>query len=184
MKRLDEAQRELAAAHVWLAEKLAHRFARSCPRLFDTALSAAMLGLCDAALRYAPDRGSRFKSFAHRRIVGAMLDSARMELPQGFRRQKDAARPALSLDAATETGETLAGVVASGELPVGWEIESEDAVNALSRRLPVRHAQALRTFYTRADGVTHKLTGRLLGVCESRVSQMLTDAHKALRADT
>jgi len=40
-------------------------------------ISAAFVGLCEAAHRYDPERGASFKTFASIRIKGAMLDQAR-----------------------------------------------------------------------------------------------------------
>ncbi|MEJ2200675.1 MAG: FliA/WhiG family RNA polymerase sigma factor [Desulfuromonadaceae bacterium] len=43
----------------------------------DDMTSAAMVGLMDAAGRYDPGKGVQFKTFAERRIRGAILDEAR-----------------------------------------------------------------------------------------------------------
>lgn len=185
--QLTPEQRELVAAHVKLAEVLAGRFARKCPWMADAALSAAFVGLCAAALKYDPARGA-FSTFASPRIAGAILDAARNELPKGFRRDKRRAPGTLSLSeplSRDDAGRPLTGfdTLESGELPVGWELESEDAVNALSAGLQRHERRTVRTFYLRCAAVTMKHAGVLLGVTESSVSFRLKAAHAEL-ADT
>lgn len=113
--RLTAPQRKLAAAHLDLAGGAAKAFARKAPHMADAALSAALAGLCAAAMAYDADRGIPFAGFARRRIAGAILDAAREELPKGFRRNKGEAPRVISLDADLGDGTTLAGLVAARE---------------------------------------------------------------------
>lgn len=46
----------------------------------DDLIGAGHMGLMEAAARYDPSRGVTFRTFAHRRIRGAMLDGLRREL--------------------------------------------------------------------------------------------------------
>jgi len=170
---LTEPERELAAANIKLAYFLAGRWATFAPHLADAFLSAAMLGLCTASARFDPTRGLPFGTFAGQCITGAMRNAIRDEWPKGYRRgERRAGAP---------RSRRLSKALASTDLPIGWELESEDAVNALSRSLPPKVAGAVRTFYTRADALRMKDAGRLLGVSECHVSRMLTCAREYLK---
>ncbi len=59
--------------------KIASRMARHLPShvCLDDLIGAGTLGLLDAMRRYAPDRGTRFETFAEFRIKGAILDELR-----------------------------------------------------------------------------------------------------------
>jgi RNA polymerase sigma factor for flagellar operon FliA len=46
---------------------------------WDDLISEGTAGLCEAALRYDPDRGTAFSTFAYRRISGSMRDYIRRE---------------------------------------------------------------------------------------------------------
>ena len=66
--------------HIAYATKLAHQFYRDRQNLGidrDDFVSAAKLGLCDAASRFDPTRGQNFKTFSYFRIRGAMYDLLR-----------------------------------------------------------------------------------------------------------
>jgi RNA polymerase sigma factor (sigma-70 family) len=135
-----------------------------------------------AGLRYDPARG-KFATYAAPRIRGAILDAARMELPKGFRRDKEAARAVFSLGARVSDEETLADAIAASELPVGWEVESQDEVAAVTSALPQQHRLAVRAVFTECQYRLQKQAGPLLGVSESRVSQIVKESFALLKGD-
>jgi RNA polymerase sigma factor (sigma-70 family) len=192
-RKMTDEQRELAAAHVHLARGAADKLGRRWPALADDLYSAALVGLCDAAVKFRPEDGHQFATYAPQRIVGAILDYMRVEGGLGMgnarmmKRRNDApvvmlASTPLPCAANDNRPETLADVIPSGELPVGWEIESEDAVRVLTRALGKAGA-AVRLYLLRAD-----LEGRMrdvaeeLELSESRASQLVADALAQLGA--
>lgn len=74
--RLGPAARALVTDHVLLARRLTRKLLRTAPMHADEedALSAAYEGLVTAALRFRPEQGSRFTTYAGRRIIGAVRD--------------------------------------------------------------------------------------------------------------
>lgn len=69
----------LIAEHVEVARRISMRMARRCPDWIsrEDLVSAAMLGLTEAAERYDLTRVEPFISFAEKRIRGAVLDELR-----------------------------------------------------------------------------------------------------------
>ncbi|MDY0212112.1 MAG: FliA/WhiG family RNA polymerase sigma factor [Desulfuromonadaceae bacterium] len=69
----------LAREHMSLARLVVERMKTQVPGFVtrDDMMSAAMEGLMDAASRFDPERGVMFKTFAERRIRGAIYDEVR-----------------------------------------------------------------------------------------------------------
>ncbi len=77
---LSESARELVTLNMDFARKLARRFfyeRNFCGLGLDDFESAGFYGLCEAALRYTPERNPNFRLYAHCRIQGAMQDMMR-----------------------------------------------------------------------------------------------------------
>ena len=70
---------ELVKAHMPLVHLVVDRMRAQVPGFVtrDDMVSAAMMGLMDAATRFDPSRGIMFKTFAERRIRGAIYDEIR-----------------------------------------------------------------------------------------------------------
>jgi DNA-directed RNA polymerase specialized sigma subunit len=171
---------------------VARKFARKVPHMVEEFESAAGLGLAEAANSFEPERGLRFHTHAMHRVVGAIRDAARDAGLKGYRRSWVARHPGeeppavasihatLGVSAAGRPW-TLADAIGSGDGPVGWEAEHQDEVEGVSRRLPRCAQAAFRAHFGRADGATQKGAGRLAGVSESRVSQILDEASGLLK---
>jgi RNA polymerase sigma factor for flagellar operon FliA len=89
----DPERDRLIAEHVDMARRIAGRVARRVPEWIqpDDLVSAALIGLTEAAERFDASQGMPFIAFAERRIRGAVLD----ELRRGDvmpRRKRQAAR--------------------------------------------------------------------------------------------
>jgi RNA polymerase sigma factor for flagellar operon FliA len=78
-KRPAAERDRLIAEHVEVARRISMRMARRCPDWIsrDDLVSAALLGLTEAADRYDSTRNEPFISFAEKRIRGAVLDELR-----------------------------------------------------------------------------------------------------------
>jgi RNA polymerase sigma factor FliA len=109
---------ELILSHLSLVRHILGRLAAKLPRGtdMDNLEAAGVLGLVEAANRYEPERGIRFKTFAYTRIRGAIYDELRRNcpLPQDLlertarvRKALQAITPPASIeDLASETGLT------------------------------------------------------------------------------
>lgn len=80
----------LAPRALALAKKIAARFGRRFPMHAAEAESAAVEAAWIQATRYDPDNpdGATYETYARPRIVGAIQDQMRLEMPAGYRRLK------------------------------------------------------------------------------------------------
>lgn len=125
----------LIAEHVEVARRISMRMARRCPDWIsrDDLVSAALLGLTEAAERYDSSRNEPFISFAEKRIRGAVLD----ELRRGDimpRRARQMARKigATIQDLEKQTGQTPTDEAVAGKLGVSvdtYKTELEQLVH-------------------------------------------------------
>ncbi|MCW5804100.1 MAG: RNA polymerase sigma factor FliA [Deltaproteobacteria bacterium] len=78
-KSVSAERDRLISEHVDIARRISMRMARRCPDWIarEDLVSAAMLGLIEAAERYDASRNEPFLSFAEKRIRGAVLDELR-----------------------------------------------------------------------------------------------------------
>src|SRR5436853_3961601 len=93
-------QQARVVASLPFVEQLARRVAATMPHSIDIGdlVQDGVIGLMDAAHRFDASRGIKFKTFAERRIRGAMIDALRRDAwPRGVRRQRR------ELEAARET---------------------------------------------------------------------------------
>lgn len=178
------SQREAAILSlVPTARRIAQHRARMWGLPPDDAVGDAMVGVVQAVDRYDPDRGSDLLAFAHRRIVGAIIDGARERSWRPARGGADVPdRPVVPLEA----------VPRNGEAPVSTEPECPSAQAALSHvedvmvtqqlmaKLNRRHAWVVREYFLRSRPL--KDIARELQVSESRVSQILSAAKRTMRA--
>jgi RNA polymerase sigma factor (sigma-70 family) len=174
-RRLSPDRQELAARYVPLARRLALPWKRQWPHARDEFEGAALLALVQAAASFDPDRNVKFATFARFRIGGALRDTRRELLLQAR------SLGAIELDA----DQTPPHVQRQGRVlgiepdrPVGWEIESRDAVDRWLRKLPARHAAACREIYLL--GKSQLEAARAIGLSQSRLCSMHRDALEML----
>lgn len=124
-KRPSAERDRLIAEHVEVARRISMRMARRCPDWIsrDDLVSAALLGLTEAADRYDSTRNEPFISFAEKRIRGAVLD----ELRRGDimpRRARQMARKigAAIQDLEKQTGQAPADEAVAAKLGVSVEV--------------------------------------------------------------
>ena len=153
----------------------------------DLMYAEALWGLFEAARRYDPRAGASFRTFARRRIEGAIRDWMRTEDHMSVygRNRANAAGEAgavmVSLDDDDELRESIADPNTLD--PLGAVIADEErAPMALAiRRLPRRVQRVLRLRFV--DGRTFVEIGRIMGYSESRGCQVVREARDALRAN-
>lgn len=120
------AEREkMIEAHLSLVDFLVDRMMTQVPAFVgrDEIRSAALMGLLDAAGRFDPRRGVLFKTFAERRIRGAVFDEVRrMDWFSRTMREKQS-----RLAKATDSlGKQLGRAPEDAELAVALELELDD----------------------------------------------------------
>jgi RNA polymerase sigma factor (sigma-70 family) len=195
---LTHEQRELVAGHVHIARRAALKARREpigAYLTFDDMLSAAHLGLCQAAASWDADRAP-FPVHARRRCYGAIVDEARRQDSQasmrsrGEREAGHRGRRAFSLDDTfrVDNSRTVDLAMSFHEV-VGdertitadlYELrerrqEVEDALDTIDQRLACTLRLTLYHDWRLRD------VGDYLGVTEGRVCQMRAKAYKQVR---
>lgn len=224
----------LIEEHVSLVKYLAARVSAKLPPSIevDDLVGAGMLGLIDAAEKFDPSRGIRFRTYAERRIRGAILDHLRSLdwAPRSLRRRAreietaqtrlerdrgravDGAELAEFLDMNLDEFQSLvneinsvqfaslhAGVEADADansgndpiqaIPDSAELspfalfareELRECLGAAVSQLPEKERLVISLYYV--EELTMKEIGSVLGVNESRVSQIHSKAVGRLRS--
>ena len=164
--------------HLPYVRRLARRVSRQTRGAtavdFDDLVQVGALGLLEAAGRFDPAYGVSFKTFAKKRVLGAMYDELRRLEPHHDER-------AVSFDAApvAADGHPLAEAVPDPRAPQPavdtWESPLADV-----ERLTKRHRFVLgRT----AAGYRQAEIATMLGISTSRVRQLLKEACTPDRQD-
>lgn len=182
MACLDDADRLLVEEHVEFARSHAGAWARRTSRWLDRedVFAIANLALCDAATKWTPARYPEFRVFAFFRIRAAIIEELRTKVgrhdkePAFHRRLWDA--QVTSLDAMIEDK----GFQRGEDDPAIVEIESQLIVDEVLAALPPRERFALTMLVY--EDMPIKDIGELLGVHQSRVSQLVSQARDRLRS--
>lgn len=158
---------QLFEAHKDLAAKVVNVLCRRLPRHVDrlAAENAALLAMWQAAGRFDPTREVAFETFAGRRMAGAVLDMVRQEAGS---RRRGPRRRRLAL-----TGAEVGATGIDHLLP--WRERTDVPLRVLS----AQQRRAVELCY--GDGLTQVAAAAVLGVGESRVSQLLKQAVAELR---
>lgn len=222
---------ELIIEHLPLVKYLVGRIVPQLPPHVDPQdlVSAAMIGLINAADRYDPARGVLFKTFAEQHVRGTIIDELRScdVLSRSMREKyKRLEREVAALEhrlGRNPTGEEVAGALNIGlddyyemlddvhvftfiSIDDSWEdneghplcladvlCESEDkspqqqvmmmqlaeALGLAIETLPEKERLAVTLYYS--EDLNLKEIGEALGLTESRISQLLSQAMVRLR---
>lgn len=164
-KPLTPEQRETAGAddNLRVALGVALRFARSWPRLRDEFRSAAGWALCVAAQGYGAERATRSGFAGYLAAVTKSLcwEAVRMDRPEGYKNVEDPERRPSVVQGNVRSMRD----VPERRDPVGWELEEEDAVEALIARLPEPDRTRFRRYFLCA-GRTNRPRSELAGGLE------------------
>ncbi|HWE24813.1 MAG TPA: sigma-70 family RNA polymerase sigma factor [Myxococcales bacterium] len=177
----------------------------------DDLIAAGVLGLIDAVDRFDGARAIPFEAYARTRIQGAILDAMRAEDHLSRRerrecREADRAEQKLRMRlgrelSAEESQRARRGVpralahtqtfVALEDAEDATVVDEEsafarvaaaqehDRVRELVGRLPARDQAILSLYYE--EELTYREIGRVMGVTESRICQILRTIHSTLR---
>jgi RNA polymerase sigma factor for flagellar operon FliA len=206
-----EKREELIVSTLPLIKHIAHKVMMRLPATIEMhdLVNAGVLGLLDAVDKFEPERGVKFKTYAEVRIRGTILDSLR-DLdwaPRSLRKKsKDLervyvelgqklGRPATDEEASAALGGNLEEfhALVKGEGKINYypddgtndpyiRFETNELTSILGEAidsLPERERLVLSLYYY--EEFTMKEIGTLLGVNESRVSQIHTKATIRLR---
>ena len=226
---LTDEQREMVLANVPLVEHIVNRVAANLPSSHsrDDLVQTGIMGLISATVRFDPDNGSSFATFAGRRIEGAIIDMLRQAdwAPRSVRamerrltRAEDrdtTQRPSqstqeLSRELGIDAGQLdrlrqdiIKARLDSLDRPVGNEgggtvplsttigdhvnqveetVDGHELVGYLRdgvALLPERHRIVIVGYFFEGTSMTE--LGALLGVTQSRASQIKDEALKMLR---
>jgi RNA polymerase sigma factor (sigma-70 family) len=185
-RHLDADQQRLAESVVRYAERIADRWAAKVWSHREDIHSAAQWGACQAAATFDPSKGVPFRIHAQRRIVGAIRDALREVAPRGFRRKSGDA-PNVVFMHSTAVGDDngkpreLAKTLASEDASPDEGEKSADAVRGLLKGLPRLHRVVMERFYLNAATQTMFAVAQSLGISESRVSQLHSQAIGMIR---
>lgn len=195
---LTDAQRDLAAEHYHLVDKVSRRVAHKFPAAFgeDDRASAGALGLLDAARTWSPTGGASFRTHARTRIWGAIRDAARDAdwVPRSERiaERRTGAAPVAMIVLGAEADDDideerqardLARTPEDPNLECAAErarIEAADEVRAALDRAELDWRERV-LLGLRAQGRTLAQVGAELGVSESRACQLQRSAVNSVR---
>jgi RNA polymerase sigma factor for flagellar operon FliA len=204
-----EARNRLIESYMPLVYYLAHRRRRLTGSELNELISAGAIGLLHAVERFDPGMGFKFSTYATRRIDGAMLDQLRQEAPisrsTALVKRKIAAartqvesrvgRRAREQEVVRELGVEPTQYRAWERECVRAEVELSDQLvappaeddrehdsewvrGALGRLRPSHQKVIALAFY---EGLSGKEIAGILGVSESRVSQLRARALAELK---
>lgn len=175
MNTLSNHTHTLVEQYVPLANKLAYQKKRSLPAFVDVEelVSAAYLGLVEAANRFDPVKGIAFSTFAFPRISGAINDHLRSQ----WRASRANAQPLVSLDQSAGDATALRDTIEARP-------EKADRVEELFDEIVSNcdddAKNVLRLYYI--EETPMKEVGRRMGVSESRISQLIKGYKTSIRS--
>lgn len=169
---------ELVQEHLALAQKLANKRYRTVNKSVQLGdlLSAAYLGLIDAAERFDPlkvnsQSKNPFDCYARRRILGEMNDYLR-SCVWGTRNNPQAMGSIECVVSTHERSVLLKDLLENNELPIVDSLSKRDIIQKILRILPDkdRHIFVLRY----VDDLTMREIGERVNMSESRISQIIS----------
>lgn len=175
-----EKRDELFNQYLPLANKIACKKQRDMPKCvqLEELKSAAYFGLLDAATKYNPAKHDQFPVYARIRILGEINDYLRRCTWGGRNRQFYG----WSLDVPVYGCRSRRPVPLDEgltNLPEVANTEAEEFFMDLTKSLPQKVRNILRYYYL--DNLTMKEISLIEGLCESRVSQLMSHYKKVLQ---
>src|SRR6187200_809404 len=173
----EKARERLVLAYAPLVKYVAGRMSSGLPSHVEEAdlISYGLLGLISAIERFEPEREIKFETFAITRIKGSIIDELR-SLDWVPRSVRTKAREIERANAKLEHELHRAPTDPAMEMDT---TEMKDRLADAIARLPEREKLVVALYYY--ENLTLREIGEVLGVTESRVSQLHTKAVLRLR---
>jgi RNA polymerase sigma factor for flagellar operon FliA len=184
---------ELMSRHMPLLETIASKaFAHYAGQVeLNDLRSDGVFGLAEAVDSFQPARGIKFSTYGYQRIHGAMVDGVRSRdwVP---RLERQRAKQGLVNVRAMGSLESPVFDTHRGVRPLGDQLpdptggamsrslEARESIRRLIVGLPRRQRAAMLMYFE--QDLTMKEIGKALGLCESRISQLISGALLELRA--
>jgi RNA polymerase sigma factor (sigma-70 family) len=167
----EAATAELVARYLPLVRSIAGKLLRTLPRSvqMDDLVSDGSIGMLDCVRRFETHRGLSFKTFAGRRIRGAMLDGLReRDWISRSGRQHGAKHQFHSIGQADWPASTATP-----------EFESRESMERMTRGFNDTERSILELRFV--QDLTQEQIGLSLGLTRSRISQVILDLLQRLR---
>jgi RNA polymerase sigma factor for flagellar operon FliA len=156
--------------------------------LFDhkDMMSFGNMGLVKAADTFNPGRNVKFSTWARVKIFGEILEGKRRTLgdPRTKAVQCENAFKTCSLDALVDSSSAWLDIFPDPNVNLEQEImaswEAEQVRQAISK-LPERWQKIVRMYYF--DDMNYKTIGKALGICETRVYQIVHQSYDKMRPE-
>jgi RNA polymerase sigma factor (sigma-70 family) len=167
-------QQGLATRYLPLARSIAARVACEWTCARDDFEAAACLALVEAAQSYDPTREANFVAYARPRIMGALYDLQREFFISGCRVRRACSQLPEFVRLAPDVEQDRRIVDREPDEPVGTDLERCEQIEASLRRIPRRHASAIRLIYLKGQSLQQ--TARRLGCSASFMSRLHREA--------
>jgi len=178
--KLPEDRKELVEEHMYIVRIVASKIRKKLPPYidfeFDDLMGYGYIGLVDAGIKFDESKGYKFRTYASRRIHGAIIDGIRKMdwMTEGMRRKKVEIEKPLSMSWTNSDEEEK-------------EREIEDERENIHDRMILRnmlvgvmvHLEWKRycsLYLNYLEGYLQKEIAVMLGVSPSRISQLTKDA--------
>ena len=193
---------QLVMQYAPLVKRIAYHLLAKLPASVqvDDIIQNGMLGLIDALGRFEEGLGAQFETYAVQRIRGAMLDGLRendwlprslrrdmrriegavSQLEQRYGRQPTEGELAKSLDMALADYQKMLQDARGYQLVHLEDFGGDDDDDYLDRHLPEREKTVMGLYYE--EELNLREIGEILGVSESRICQLHSQAIARLRA--
>lgn len=179
-----QSKDNLVVDNIYLANRLAYKAFKQMPPWIDLddVKSEALIGLVQAAQRFDPAKGANFQTFATIRIKGAILDFQRSEDTVSRQQRKQIKQGTLLTQQVTieqwpvtENGDDVEFPDCKPDTLQDFNI---DLIKALAK-LTDREKRVLVSYFF--EGIPMHQIGKQEGICESRISQLMSAIINKLR---